>query len=94
MTTSTEGMSRPRLATSVQRRMLLSPDLNLVSAPSLLGWAIWPCRATAGRPRLRSIRASLWTLLQVAPKTKTDLPAFSFTRYVRYTSLYLAGMNR
>jgi len=34
---STEGMSSPRLATSVQMRMLRSPDLNLFSAPSRLG---------------------------------------------------------
>ena len=57
MTTSTDGMSRPREATSVATRMLRSPLLNLLSAPRRLGWLMWPWMGTAPKPRLRSSSA-------------------------------------
>mmetsp|Transcript_970 Transcript_970/g.3065 ORF Transcript_970/g.3065 Transcript_970/m.3065 type:complete len:223 (-) Transcript_970:318-986(-) len=86
-------MSRPRDATSVASRMVREPALNLFSAPRRLAWLICPCSGTAGKPRLRSMMARRCAALHVDTNTMAVLPANSFSTYVRYTSLYLAGMK-
>ena len=58
-TTSTCGMSKPRLATSVATRSERDLLRNLLRAPNLLACPILPCRGMASRPRCRSSKAVL-----------------------------------
>jgi len=83
MTRSTEGISRPREATSVAIKIALSPALNLFSESSLICYDILPWIFTALKLRNFSVNTSFKLWLQVDVKMIVFLPAIYVSRNTR-----------
>jgi len=84
-------MSNPLLATSVARRMFLSPVLKELRAPNRFAWSIFPCIGRAGNPKLRSMKASRCAALHVATKTMIEFPIMCVSHFFKrgkFTSAY------
>jgi len=67
-TRSTEGMSRPREATSVATRMGHARALNLPRAPRRCFCDLFECRAAACSPSSASVSSRSWQLRVVPVK--------------------------
>jgi len=83
MTKSTEGISRPREATSVATSTFASLCLNRAREPSRLAWLICPLTVTALWPNFLKRRQTLLAARQVIVKMMTSRPAFLSMRYAK-----------
>ena len=87
-------MSRPRAATSVATRIDADAALNAARAPSRFGWAIWPWRHCAAKPRWRSNNVVRVAPAHVPQKTSAARPRVASSSAARKHSLCFAGMKR
>mmetsp|Transcript_25847 Transcript_25847/g.64721 ORF Transcript_25847/g.64721 Transcript_25847/m.64721 type:complete len:253 (+) Transcript_25847:448-1206(+) len=98
MTRSTEGMSRPRDATSVAIKIRTSPDLNRASEATRCRCFLTAWSATDSVPSALSVSCSSWHVCTVPANTMTERapPAAvaCASKCTKYTSFTFAGTKQ